>query len=303
MFVTTTARAASIGGWFLLLVVAVGSCKREEETARYPQPTPTATGWGPEHGQQPPPPAPTSAPPPAATPEPPAPSVPPAPPEPPPQPTQAPAGPPPAVGFPCASDADLHCPFARCVGGRCGGCRNDADCKPGAACASSPLGMACIPGSGAGAPAPTPTSAPAPAPTAPPATTPPASADPWAPARARCLQRVNEYRAKAGSAAVVEHTQRLTCADSQAQSDAQNKTPHGSFGKCAETAQNECPGWKGSVESVLDSCLKAMFAEGPGTGPAHGHYNNMVEPTYRSVACGFHVAADGAVWIVQDYYR
>jgi hypothetical protein len=93
------------------------------------------------------------------------------------------------------------------------------------------------------------------------------------------------------------------CADSQAQSDAAKNTAHGSFGKCSETAQNECPGWKGGVDTVLDSCLAAMFAEGPGAGAAHGHYTNMVEPSYKGAACGFYVAPDGSVWIVQDFYR
>jgi hypothetical protein len=158
--------------------------------------------------------------------------------------------------------------------------------------------MACFPTGGGSAPAPTPTATPTPPPT-----TPAPSSDPFAAGRARCLAKINEYRSKAGSAAIIERTDRQACADSQAQSDAANKSPHGSFGKCAETAQNECPGWKGSIETVLDSCLRAMFAEGPGSGPAHGHYNNMVEPAYRGVACGFHVTADGAVWIVQDYYR
>jgi hypothetical protein len=46
-----------------------------------------------------------------------------------------------------------------------------------------------------------------------------------------------------------------------------------------------------------------MFKEGPGSGPEHGHYTNIMEPSYRSVACGFQVASDGAVWITQDFYR
>jgi hypothetical protein len=201
-------------------------------------------------------------------------------------------------GFPCAYDTDLQCPFARCLGGRCGGCRSDADCKPGATCGTSPLGAACIPSAGTGAPPP----ATAPTPTAPPPTTQPPS-DPFASARARCLQRINEYRAKAKSAPVSARSDREACADSQAQSDAAKNTAHGSFGKCSETAQNECPGWKGGVDTVLDSCLAAMFAEGPGAGAAHGHYTNMVEPSYKGAACGFYVAPDSSVWIVQDFYR
>jgi hypothetical protein len=204
----------------------------------------------------------------------------------------------------------MQCPFARCVAGRCGGCRSDADCKPGAACTGTPLGHTCVLSLASGPPAPAPTATPpppAPTPTAAPTTPPPAPpqapSDPFAAARERCLQIVNDYRAKAGSGAVGRRADREGCADKQAQSDAQSNQPHGSFGKCGETAQNECPGWKGTVDTVLDACLKAMFDEGPGSGPEHGHYNNMVHPSYRTAACGFFVAADGGVWIVQDYYR
>ncbi|HMR10935.1 MAG TPA: hypothetical protein PKA88_34390, partial [Polyangiaceae bacterium] len=69
---------------------------------------------------------------------------------PPPVATAPPATPPPATGpqplggIPCASDNDFQCPFARCVGGRCGGCRTDADCKAGAGCFSTPVGPSCM---------------------------------------------------------------------------------------------------------------------------------------------------------------
>jgi hypothetical protein len=79
-------------------------------------------------------------------------------------------------------------------------------------------------------------------------------------------------------------------------------SPHGSFGKCGELAQNECPGWKGSPDSIVDSCLKAMFDEGPGNGPQHGHYNNIMGG-YAGVTCSFFTAADGSVWMVQNFYR
>jgi hypothetical protein len=46
-----------------------------------------------------------------------------------------------------------------------------------------------------------------------------------------------------------------------------------------------------------------MFAEGPGAGPAHGHYTNMTERAYRGAACGVATMPNGDVWIVQNFYR
>ncbi len=55
----------------------------------------------------------------------------------------------PAAGMPCSADTDPHCLFAKCLNGRCGGCTSAADCKAGATCMQTPLGMACFPGTGA----------------------------------------------------------------------------------------------------------------------------------------------------------
>lgn len=279
--------------WLLIGAVAA-SCKKEETSqAAYPpgyQPYPPAT-------HQPLPPATGTDPPPATGPG-------PAPTAPAPGPTaQA------VMGLPCAYDTDIACPFARCINGRCGGCASSEHCKPGAACLATPLGLACMP-SGAQVPPPGPTAAPTttaqPAPTTPPAptaTTPPAPTDPYAALRARCLDRTNQYRQSGSQAALVRRSNAEGCADGAARSDADTKTPHGSFRKCNEAAQNECPGWQGTPEQVLDSCLKMMFDEGPGEGPAHGHYRNIMDPAFRSVACGVHIASDGSVWIVQNFYR
>jgi len=162
---------------------------------------------------------------------------------------------------------------------------------------------------GATTPPPAPSPAPTSTTTAPPAPTPAPTAAPTpqpapnAAARDRCVKRTNEYRATKKLSALSRRTNREACADGQGKSDAAASRPHGSFGKCGESAQNECPGWKGNAETTVDACLKAMFDEGPGTGATHGHYNNMMEPTYTSVACGLFIAADGSIWLVQDFYR
>jgi hypothetical protein len=210
-----------------------------------------------------------------------------------------------APGFFCATDADLQCPFGRCSNGRCGGCSSAADCKPGAVCASTWVGMACLPGSGAQSAPPATTTSPAapppvvaaPAPIPVPASS--TTADPFSSARARCVDRTNAYRARVGASPVQRRTDFETCADAAAQSDARARSVHGAFGRCHEFAQNECPAWSGAPDTVVDQCLDMMFAEGPGGG----HYVNMTNGGYRGLSCGIFTGAGGEVWIVQNYYR
>src|SRR4051812_38452486 len=133
------------------------ACKEEEPPASYPQ-----TAAGPSTSPSPPPVTPAAAP------------------------TPVPGAA--ALGLPCASEQDLQCAFAHCVGGRCGGCRSSAECKPGSQCLPSWLGYACFPSFAQGTPAPTPTPTPAPAPVP---VTPTASRDPLDALRTRCVQRTN----------------------------------------------------------------------------------------------------------------
>lgn len=106
-----------------------------------------------------------------------------------------------------------------------------------------------------------------------------------------------------GSAALGSRSDQWSCVDAQGKRDSDTKTPHSAFGQCSENAQNECPAFKGSLDAVVDRCLQMMFDEGPGEGAGHGHYTNLTNPNYRSLACGFQTAADGSIWLVQDFYR
>lgn len=254
----------------LFVPAALAACKKKESSPQpylaYPAPAPATA----------PAPAPGGVPPPGAG-------------------TAASMGP--ALGFPCASDAELQCPFGRCVSGRCGGCSSAGDCKPGAQCVPTWLGQACLPGAGApvgAAPAPaTPATAAAPVPVA---------GDPFESARQRCVARTNDYRARTGAAPLARRPDREACGDTQARSDAASRTAHGAFGQCGERAQNECPGWAGEPEDVVERCLAMMFAEGPGAGPQHGHYVNMTEQSYRGVSCGMSRTSSGELWIVRNFY-
>jgi hypothetical protein len=129
-----------------------------------------------------------------------------------------------------------------------------------------------------------------------------ASTDAFAAVRAQCVDKINSYRATLGLPAYAAWPEQGTCSDGEATSDAQTGSAHGAFGKCTEMAQNECPGWPGPPETMIDKCLEMMWAEGPGTDfTSHGHYLNMSSTKYSKVACGFFQTADGKWWSVQNF--
>jgi hypothetical protein len=117
-----------------------------------------------------------------------------------------------------------------------------------------------------------------------------------------CVRIINQYRASIGLPPYQRWTDRESCADNEAKNDAEINKPHGSFGSCGEWAQNACPGWSGTPERMIGSCLQMMWAEGPGSDfSAHGHYLNMSSTNYTKVACGFYVTPQGTVWTLQDF--
>jgi hypothetical protein len=112
-----------------------------------------------------------------------------------------------------------------------------------------------------------------------------------------CVNIINEYRAEDGLPPYTRWAEGETCADGQAKSDADTNDPHGAFGRCKESGQNECPGRPGPPEKMIEGCLAAMWAQGPG----EGHHDMMASTKWKSVACGFHTTAKGSVWSVQNY--
>jgi hypothetical protein len=116
------------------------------------------------------------------------------------------------------------------------------------------------------------------------------------------VTRTNDFRARVGVGPVARRPDAEACGDAEARADGASRTAHGAFGQCRERAQNECPAWNGPPEQVVERCLAMMFAEGPGVGPAHGHYMNMTDSKYRGVACGFATMPSGELWVVQNFY-
>ena len=116
--------------------------------------------------------------------------------------------------------------------------------------------------------------------------------------RKACLDAINQYRSSIGRSALTLKADAGACLDKQSADDGAVGGAHRNFGKCGESAQDECPGWGGDPGSAQAGCLKMMWAEGPGGG----HYENMANPAYRQVACGY-AQVGGKWWMIQNFYR
>lgn len=128
-----------------------------------------------------------------------------------------------------------------------------------------------------------------------------ASADPDEAATKLCVDTINMYRATIGLAPLQRWSDAEDCSDAECVSDGNSGTPHGAFGMCGESAQNECPGWPGPPADMITGCLELMWNEGPGEDfNAHGHYINMSSTDYTKVACGF-AEVNGEIWSVQNF--
>jgi hypothetical protein len=146
------------------------------------------------------------------------------------------------------------------------------------------------------------TTPPPPPPDTAPPPPPPDTGDTLASARVTCVDEINKYRATLSLAPYAGWTAAEPCVDGQAKADSESGVAHSAFGKCSESAQNECPGWPGPPATLIVGCLKMMWAEGPGVPfSAHGHYINMSSTSYTSVACGFYQMPSGSWWAAQDF--
>jgi hypothetical protein len=125
-----------------------------------------------------------------------------------------------------------------------------------------------------------------------------------------CVDETNRYRAMNGKPDVAYSVQLETYANTGAMVD-HNGSPHQHFsstqGGGIAFAENECPRWSlqqqggGDMIMLVGACIAAFYAEGPGTGNAHGHYNNMMGD-YGTLGCGIYQAGT-SVTIIQDFGR
>jgi uncharacterized protein YkwD len=124
-----------------------------------------------------------------------------------------------------------------------------------------------------------------------------------------CVEETNRYRAMVGKAPLAHSPALEAYATEGAEQDTLSMTAHGHFtstgGGGIAFAENACPSWlgwsvQGSVRDTIAACIAAFWSEGPGSGPAHGHYNNMIG-NYGSLGCGVYVTPQNGITIVQDY--
>src|SRR5262249_51547716 len=78
-----------------------------------------------------------------------------------------------------------------------------------------------------------------------------------------CVDFINQKRATLGLAPYARWNAEESCASGEAQTDYGNNQAHSAFPSCGEWAQNECPGWPGTPESIIENCLQMMWDEGP----------------------------------------
>lgn len=137
-------------------------------------------------------------------------------------------------------------------------------------------------------------------------TDPVVAAKEWAGLDSVCVATINGHRASISMAPLARWTDSAPCFSRQANQDFASGKGHANFGKCKESAQNTCPGWKSDTtfsarESTMKRCILGMWNEGPGEPySAHGHYINMTNTKYAKVGCGFH-HENGSFWINMDF--
>lgn len=136
-----------------------------------------------------------------------------------------------------------------------------------------------------------------------------------------CLEVVNAKRATEDLPPLSRATaEREKCATDQAAADMKANKGHANFGECDEFAQNSGPNintkWYGTETKIVDTYVnmmwddeKALVTSGerdPNKSedyPYIGHYLNMKNTAYKSLACGISFSEDGSkAWFNMNFY-
>jgi uncharacterized protein YkwD len=132
---------------------------------------------------------------------------------------------------------------------------------------------------------------------------------------------INQYRATLNLAPLKLDQQLSTFALTGSNELTQDHTPHqhfitagnngtlwsSGFTSAAGENQGDPNGWPQASSdpttnelTQIDQIQKAMFDEGPGTGEAHGHYENMMSTTFTRVGVGL-VEVGGMLYLTNDF--
>ena len=137
------------------------------------------------------------------------------------------------------------------------------------------------------------------------------------------LSVVNAYRAKKGIAPLKLAASLSTFALAGSKELQKDHIPHAHFIAAAKSGalwhdgfktmagenQGDPNGWPQLVvgdepaneKAQIDAIQKMMFAEGPGTGEAHGHYENMMNPKFHRLGVGLVRASGGKLYLTNDF--
>lgn len=137
------------------------------------------------------------------------------------------------------------------------------------------------------------------------------------------LKVINDYRATKGVAPLVLSAKLCKFALAGSQALEADHVPHehfidavndgtiwdDGFKTLAGENQGDPNGWPDLVPNApaknevaqIDAIEKMMFDEGPGTGEAHAHYENMMNPKFHRLGVGLVRAAGGLLYLTNDF--
>ena len=137
------------------------------------------------------------------------------------------------------------------------------------------------------------------------------------------LNVVNAYRAKKGVAPLKLSASLSSFALAGSKELEKDHSPHAHFIAAAKSGalwhdgfkttagenQGDPHGWPELVsgdetkneDAQIDAIQKMMYAEGPGTGEAHGHYENMMNAKFHRLGVGLARASGGKLYLTNDF--
>ena len=116
-----------------------------------------------------------------------------------------------------------------------------------------------------------------------------------------CIDLINGYRAQVDAPPLASRSEKESCVAQQCAMDSASGQVHGTLGFCGELNQSQCDGSPRPPEQAVEDCLSLFFAEGPGPGLAHAHYEMMVSDLYAGAAC-YVLEYEGGFWFIVDYF-
>lgn len=110
----------------------------------------------------------------------------------------------------------------------------------------------------------------------------------------KCLQLVNDFRAKMGVKSLKSRPSKVNCSNKEAHYNFNANKFHYKFGMCQEDGQCECKGF-----NTMDKCINAYISEGPGGG----HYELLRSTEFTHLTCGMYKIPNGGYYYTHNFYN